>query len=218
LFALSFIVFTGVLAGSYPAFYLSSYKPVKVLKGTFKANHALVTPRKILVVLQFTFAIALIICTIIVGRQINYAQSRDAGYVRDKLAYTYIQGDVEKHYDLIRHDLIRSGAAAAVTKSMSPITQRYSDGWGWSWDGSTEDDKKTDFVRMASDADFVKTLGVKLIAGRDIDIYKYKTDSTALYAERVRSKNNAFKKPRWICYRWRWTEMACSRYTKRFHL
>ena len=195
LFALSFIVFTGVLAGSYPAFYLSSYKPVKVLKGTFKASHALVTPRKILVVLQFTFAIALIICTIIVERQINYAQSRDTGYVRDKLVYTSLQGDLDKHYDLIRNDLIRSGAAVAVTKSMSPITQRYSDGWGWSWDGSTEDDKKTDFVRMASDADFVKTLGVKLIAGRDIDIYKYKTDSTALMLNESAVKIMRLKNP-----------------------
>jgi hypothetical protein len=78
---------------------------------------------------------------------------------------------------------------------MSPITQRYSDGWGWSWDGSTEDDKKTDFVRMASDADFVKTLGVKLIAGRDIDIYKYKNRFNCLNAERVCSKNMRLKNP-----------------------
>lgn len=195
LFAVGFIVFTGILAGSYPAFYLSSYKPVKVLKGTFKASHALVTPRKILVVLQFTFAIALIICTIIVGRQINYAQSRDAGYVKDKLAYTWLQGDVEKHYDLIRNELIQSGAAVAVTKSMSPITQRYSDGWGWRWPGSTEDDLKTDFVRMASDADFVNTLGVKLIAGRDIDIYKYKTDSTAMLLNESAVKIMRLKDP-----------------------
>lgn len=195
LFALAFIIFTGMLAGSYPAFYLSSYKPVKVLKGTFKASHALVTPRKILVVLQFTFAIALIICTIIVERQIKYAQERDAGYVRDKLAYTFIQGDVDKHYDLIRNELISSGAAVAVTKSMSPITQRYSDGWGWSWDGSTEDDKKTDFIRMASDADFVKTMGVKLTAGRDIDIYKYKTDSTALLLNESAVKIMRLKHP-----------------------
>jgi len=195
LFAIAFIVFTGVLAGSYPAFYLSSYKPVKVLKGTFKASHALVTPRKVLVVLQFTFAIALIICTIIVERQIQYAQSRDAGYVRDKLVYAFIQGDVDKHYDLIRSDLLRSGAAVAVTKSMSPITQRYSDGWGWKWEGSTPDDMKTDFVRMASDADFVKTMGVKLVAGRDIDIYKYKTDSNALLLNESAVKIMRLKHP-----------------------
>ena len=106
LFALGFIIFTGVLAGSYPAFYLSSYKPVKVLKGTFKASHALVTPRKVLVVLQFTFAIALIICTIIVERQINYAQARDTGYERDKLVYTSLAGDIDKNYLLIKNELI----------------------------------------------------------------------------------------------------------------
>ncbi|MGN6604098.1 MAG: ABC transporter permease [Ginsengibacter sp.] len=178
--SLAFVLFTGVLAGSYPAFYLSSFKPVKVLKGTLKSANALVTPRKILVVLQFTFAIALIICTIIVGQQIKYAQDRDSGYVKDKLVYTSLDGDIEKNYLLIKNDLINSGAAFAVTKSMSPITNRNSDGWGWKWPGSTTDDDKTDFVRMSSDADFVKTLGVQLIAGRDIDIYKYMTDSTAM--------------------------------------
>jgi putative ABC transport system permease protein len=195
LFAVAFIVFTGIVAGSYPAFYLSSYKPVKVLKGTFKAGHALITPRKILVVLQFTFAIALIICTIIVEQQIKYAQNRDSGYAQDKLAYTFIQGDVDKYYQSIRNELMSSGAVMAVTKSMSPITQRYSDGWGWQWTGSTQEDLKTDFVRMASDADFVKTMGVHLVEGRDIDVYKYPTDSNAMLLNEAAVKAMHLKTP-----------------------
>lgn len=192
---LLFVFITGLVAGSYPAFFLSSYKPVKVLKGTFKAAHALVTPRKILVVLQFTFAIVLIICTIIITRQINFAQKRDAGYNRDQLVYTFIQGDIDKNYEVIKNELISSGAAIAVSKSMSPITQRWSDSWGFSWDGSTEEDKKADFIRMASDADFEKTMGVKIIEGRDIDIKKYPGDSTALLLNETAVKAMRFKNP-----------------------
>lgn len=180
LIAICFILFTGLLAGSYPALYLSSFKPVKVLKGTFKAANAQITPRKVLVIIQFTFAIALVICTLVVIKQIKHAQERNAGYVKDNLIYVPLQGDISKHYDLIKNELLRKGVAVAVTKSMSGITSRNSDGWGFSWPGSTENDQKLDFVRMASDADFVKAMGVKLVQGRDIDIKAYPADSLAL--------------------------------------
>lgn len=195
LFSAGFVLFTGLLAGSYPAFYLSSFQPVKVLKGTFKNADALISTRKVLVVLQFSFAILLIICTLIIQKQIQYGQNRDAGYDRHNLVYTFGEGDVIKHYQLIKSDLLSSGTAISVSKTGGPITKHWSDGWGYSWDGSTEQDKKVDFISFTVDANFTKTMGATIITGRDIDIYKYPTDSTAVLLNEAAVKTMRLKNP-----------------------
>ena len=191
----AFVVFTGLIAGSYPAFYLSSFRPVSVIKGGFKKVNALVTPRRVLVVLQFTFAIILITATIIVERQIRYARSRDAGYSKDRLVFTFVQGEVLPHYDVIKRELLTSGAAVGVTKLFSPIVTSWGDVTGLAWPGSTGDDKKTYFVQFEADADFVRTTGTRLIAGRDIDLNAYPTDSTALLLNETAVKTMRLTNP-----------------------
>ncbi|HEY4107383.1 ABC transporter permease [Puia sp.] len=187
-----FILFTGLLAGSYPAFFLSSFQPVKVLKGTFRAANALVTPRKVLVVLQFTFAIILIICTMIVTQQINYARDREVGYDRANMMYHFMTGDIGKNYKLIKQELLSSGVATSVCRTNSPWTQRYSDTWGFVWRGKDPNDK-TDFIRECADEGVVATTGVKLAQGRDLDLEHYPTDSLGILLNESAVKAMHFK-------------------------
>ncbi len=194
LISIGFIVFTGLISGSYPALYLSSFKPVSVLKGTFKAANALVTPRKLLVVIQFTFAVVLIICTIIIRQQLKYAQDRDTGYKKDNLVYVMMSGGMDKHFQLIKNELISSGAASAVSKTSAPITQGWSDSWDFFWQGK-DLSKKMDFNVFNTDGDLSKTMGLKIVEGRDIDVKNYPTDSSAILLNESAVKVMGFKNP-----------------------
>lgn len=195
LFAGAFILFTGLLAGIYPALYLSSFRPEQVLKGTFRSLHKIITPRKVLVILQFTFAIVLIICTIIVKNQIDYAQKRDAGYSKDNLAFIIEFGNAHRNYAFIKRELLSTGAATAVAETSSPMTESWGNSWGFTWNGSTEEDKKTDFHMYSADDDFAAAIGIKVIQGRGIDVINYKTDSSACLLNEAAVKAMRLKDP-----------------------
>ncbi|HVZ97639.1 MAG TPA: ABC transporter permease [Chitinophagaceae bacterium] len=176
-----FIVLTGLLSGCYPAFFLSSFNAAKVLKSSFKSTGKIITPRKALVVMQFTFAVILVISTLIIVKEIKYAQNRDTGFDTGQLVFSPLEGGSRKNYALIRQELLSSGVVLSVTKSLVPISASWtSNMWGYEWQGSTPEESRKIFDVFSTDAGFTKTLGTRIIAGRDIDIYNYPTDSSAI--------------------------------------
>lgn len=192
---IGFVLITSLLAGSYPAFYLSSFKPISIIKKQFKNLHAVVTPRQVMVVLQFSVAILLIISTIVIRNQVNHAQNRNKGYSELNLLQVDFQGDIEKNYALIKTELINAGVASSVTKTMTSITERGSRSWGFRWPGEKAADTNTAISIFSADADLIKTTGLELIAGRDLDITRYSTDSFSVLLNESAVKLMGFKQP-----------------------
>lgn len=174
---LGLILFIGILSGSYPAFYLSSFNPVKVLKGKINAGKGVSTPRKVLVTLQFGFSIFLIIGTIVIYQQIQHVKNRDIGYVKENLVQIWTNNELEKNFESIRNELIRTGVVKSVCKSNSPITAIFSNN-EVKWQGMNTD-QRVAFSTIATEYDYIETMGIKMIDGRDFS-REHPSDSNAV--------------------------------------
>ena len=163
---LASVAFISVIAGSKPAFYLSSFNPVKVLKGTMQTGRTAAWPRKILVVTQFSCSIALIISTVIIYQQIQHAKNRPSGYDLSRLMSTDMNNDLTKNFTAIKNELVQKRIAESVTTATSPATDIYwhtdIDQWPGKHAGET-----VEMGCIIVSEDYFKTVGMKIDAGRD---------------------------------------------------
>lgn len=194
LFGLGFVVVASLMAGSYPALFLSSYQPVKVLKGIFRTGRYANAPRKVLVILQFFVSVVLIIGTITVWRQIQFAKNRPIGYSREGLIMLRMNSpDFYGKFNVIKNKLLEDNAIVEMAESSSPATQTWDRESEISWEGK-DPNSNIDFASMAVTYEFGKTMGWSFLLGRDFS-REHATDSTAVVLNESAARLIGWKDP-----------------------
>jgi ABC-type lipoprotein release transport system permease subunit len=189
----SIILFTGLLSGSYPALYLSQFSPAKVLKGQMKSGKAASRFRRVLVVTQFSLSIVLLICTLVVFDQLTFIKGKDIGMERKNVAYLWMKGDMNKHLDAIREELMKDPAIeVASLSSANPIDFGNSTS-GLEWVGKDPNEKIL-FSNFSVDYNFIETLGMTMKMGRSFK-QEFTTDTVNFIVNEAAAKAMGFENP-----------------------
>lgn len=192
---LSVAVLTGLVAGIYPAVFLSSFNPIQTLKKkTARARLIPINLRQVLVVGQFCFAIMLIIATLVIYKQVQYIKSRPVGYNINLLAEMPQSGELYGKFDLLKDQLLKTGAVTAVNQASRSMTHVNNWFYGFVWPGMEEQGKEIVFNRLETQYDFVKTNGVQMLAGRDFS-KEFASDTAAILLSSTAVKMMKLKDP-----------------------
>lgn len=192
--AMAMILVTAFLSGSYPAFFLSSIKPISTLKGQPKNKQGRFTLRQVLVSIQFVISIALIIGTIVIFRQIQHAKNRPVGYDQDNLLVIPIKSmEIMKHYETIRQELLNSGNVEMVAASDVTMDATYTNNSGFNWKGK-DPEFSEEFYTLRATHDFGKLVGWQIKEGRDFD-REHRTDSLAFILNETAVEYMGFENP-----------------------
>lgn len=190
---LFFCLLTTAISGLYPSFYLSSFRPITVLKGHLQLKRSAFTPRKVLLVFQFTTSIVLIIGTMVVFRQIEFTKNRPIGYSRDGLVSMPTNSQIHSHLDVIARELTSSGLFLAACESDAPPTGINSTSTGFDWEGKNPQ-VPAEFPVTAVSYDYGRTVGWEVSAGRDFS-RDFSTDSSAVIINEAAARFIGFDQP-----------------------